>query len=312
MTNSSHPLATAVAYGKTILSGEHSVVYGHPAIVSQISLKMHVLLFEDSFTASDLEYPYVKLFNEDLSIFKEKYPEVTDKLPVHLTLSVTGDLPLGFGLGGSAAVASASFQALAQLANKSLSPEELLELVQLSENFAHGKSSGVDATAVVHGGLLEFRKKDQQLWHQPIITSALEKRPFFLLSSGKPVESTKEMVMMVKDRMATDPTTKKILKQIGEVTTEFISELKQNTFEPILLQKNERLLEELGVVSPAAQSLISQIEAVGGFAKITGAGGLKEGSGMILAYHSDPFLLEEFSTQHNLYPYQIFFTQKKP
>lgn len=52
--------------------------------------------------------------------------------------------------------------------------------------------------------------------------------------------------------------------------------------------QNEHLLEELGVVSKSTQKLIASIEKVGGVAKISGAGGIKKGSGMVLGVLDDP------------------------
>ncbi|MBU2592429.1 hypothetical protein KKD61_03135 [Patescibacteria group bacterium] len=55
-----------------------------------------------------------------------------------------------------------------------------------------------------------------------------------------------------------------------------------------LLKTNQRLLEKLGVVSQKTKILVRQIEKFGGAAKISGAGGIKDTSGILLAYHSDP------------------------
>jgi len=51
----------------------------------------------------------------------------------------------------------------------------------------------------------------------------------------------------------------------------------------------------MGVVGKKAQSLIRSIEKLGGFAKISGAGGITEGSGMILCYLSNFEKIEEIA-----------------
>ena len=61
-----------------------------------------------------------------------------------------------------------------------------------------------------------------------------------------------------------------------------------------IIKEANTCLTNLGVVSKSTQKLILQIEKSGGAAKITGAGGIKDGSGMILVYHKNPQKLKDF------------------
>ncbi len=74
-----------------------------------------------------------------------------------------------------------------------------------------------------------------------------------------------------------------------------------------VIGKAERNLEKLAVVGKTAKSLIGKIESLKGVAKITGAGGIKKGSGMILAYHKDLNKLIKFAKDNDLkyYPVEI-------
>ena len=54
-----------------------------------------------------------------------------------------------------------------------------------------------------------------------------------------------------------------------------------------LIRDNEKLLEELGVVSESTKQIVRIIEKAGGSEKISGAGGIKTGSGMVIVYHKD-------------------------
>jgi mevalonate kinase/hydroxymethylglutaryl-CoA synthase len=67
-----------------------------------------------------------------------------------------------------------------------------------------------------------------------------------------------------------------------------------------LIRTNEKLLEELGVVSPPTKLLVRRIEKIGGAAKISGAGGVKRGSGIVLAYHEEPESLLAFAKRGSL------------
>ena len=62
----------------------------------------------------------------------------------------------------------------------------------------------------------------------------------------------------------------------------------------------EENLEKLGVVGDKARFLIRAIEKLGGAAKITGAGGFQEGSGMLVVYHKDIEQILTYAKQKKL------------
>ena len=68
---------------------------------------------------------------------------------------------------------------------------------------------------------------------------------------------------------------------------------------------NERLLEQLGVVSNSTQKFIRDIENSGGAAKISGAGGVKTGSGIVLAVHDDPQKLMALAKKYKHPSFQV-------
>jgi mevalonate kinase len=290
---------TAQSKGKVIISGEHSVVYGMPALVGSIKLFREVVLREPVKRKISQPAFVDNLFN----IFEKKFGQSSHQLEV----VDLGKLPIGSGLGSSAAYAHAVFLSLLKHFNLSATKAELYEMVQESERFAHGNPSGVDATAVVYGGLLEFFRKEDavninQLGDE---NNVLKKANFYLIDSGRPVESTKEMIAVVSDRVKSDQVASKVLEQIGELTTKLITQVRQNTFEVNLLQDNEKLLELLGVVGEKAQKMIAQLEEIGAVAKITGAGGVKDGSGMLLVYAKDQKKLANLIKEKKWKSYQV-------
>jgi mevalonate kinase len=284
--------------GKVIITGEHSVVYGYPALVAGISLTTQVTLGHQAGTEKYYPSP---LLLQALRLFQQRYPQARG-IQIH---SVVSQIPTGCGLGSSAAVVHALFKALAQAIGVSLSMSEMIELIQTSEQFAHGNPSGVDATAVVTGGLLRFQKQTDQLHHQTI-HSQLPSQPLYLINSGQPTETTKEMVALVADQVTRDSKKKVILESIGSVSASIIEQVEQGTMPWELWQENQRLLDILGVVGERANRLINQVVEAGGTAKITGAGGKQTGSGMILSRHPDTEKLEAMCQTNNWEYYQIF------
>ena len=186
-------------------------------------------------------------------------------------------IPINSGLGSSAALATALVWAL--LPHESDNKKN--KLVKVIEDFQHGKSSGVDQTIVREGGWLKFQKgkfKPVSLWLKQAI----------LIDSGRPKESTGDMVKQVAQGNFS-----KEFKQIGNIADNWNEQL---------IRGNEKLLEKIGVVGKKAQTMIRKIEAGGGMAKICGGGGVKAGSGMLLAVHPDENKLIQLIKQ-NKWPY---------
>jgi mevalonate kinase len=254
--------------GKIILSGEHSVVYGYPALAFPIDLTTTVTLLDNG---TD-QLPIIKTL---LSLLQKANSQFT----WHHTITVTSTIPTGSGLGSSAALAHALILALGRVHRMKLTQSEVFILVQECEKHFHGRPSGIDAATVVYGKPVRL----QRVNNEPVITKlpqTIKLPPHQLLYSGSATESTKEMV----EQVATLPDKELILVEIGAITNEIEQQLRRGALDLNLITANERLLERLGVVGSKALAMIKQIERDGGHAKIVGAGGQQTGSGMILAF----------------------------
>lgn len=60
------------------------------------------------------------------------------------------------------------------------------------------------------------------------------------------------------------------------------------------IREGERNLEKLGVVSDSTKNLIRDLEKLGAVAKISGAGGRKDKSGLILVYSKNKKIILDF------------------
>ena len=282
--------------GKVILSGEHSVVYGEPALVSAIDLGV------EAFVSNSKVYfnpPKNKNYLQNIfKIFKEKYDDKKLNLD-DLVVLINSNLPEKSGLGSSAAVAHAVVLSLADFFKIKISLEEIFKLVQEAEKYIHGVSSGIDPSAVVFGGVQVFKKGVRKK------LSGIAKLDFTLVNSGDVAETTGEMIDLVRSKVETDGRFSNIIKKIGVVTSDMIKSININNFNPKLLTQNQRLLEELGVVGERAKKIVKEIESLGGFVKITGAGGVKNGSGWLLAYHPNKKVLTSFLTENTIENYRI-------
>ena len=297
------------APGKVHLLGEHSVVYGKPALLTAINLRLYA-----SIQPSDtLVLPTMgkKLIEHCIEIFKKTY-HLEALTPFKLEITTT--ISAGSGLGSSAAVAVATLGALHVFFKKGWNADLINKLAYEVEKKQHGNPSGGDNTVITFGGFLWYRKEFEFLksvWQLPFRPHKAIKS-FFLINSGKPIESTGEMVQMVNDKLRIanyELRIKEIFNQQEELTKRLAMALKEGDEERLMeaMRLGEMNLEELGVVGENAKDIIREVEKSGGAAKISGAGGIKKGSGMILCYHPHPEQLRSLADVHKweLLPIQI-------
>ncbi|MDO5091645.1 MAG: GHMP kinase, partial [Cardiobacteriaceae bacterium] len=189
---------SARAPGKLILSGEHSVVYGAPALVMAVAryttvrftplhetgvLKTVLQGFSQgaAYPLSGLarlkdkldrrfeqfargERPVQNILHrpDDLVIYTlatllRQLPlpgrSNRHRLPVPGRLSTESELPLGAGMGSSAAAIAATLVLYEHLTDHPLSHEQRFEHIRFCERLQHGKGSAIDAAAVTWGGI---------------------------------------------------------------------------------------------------------------------------------------------------------------
>jgi mevalonate kinase len=236
----------------------------------------------------------------------------SEKRPAHgFVLEVSSDIPKGSGLGSSAALSVAIVTAVCHYLDVSTAPEILQQIATHAERYIHGNPSGGDIAAVIHGGIISFRKTSDKPLIEPLavkIPAALAQN-FILIQTGHPVESTGEMVSLVRQFHAHDPArANQILDDQERLALEFVGSLNEGLNETQLtrlLTAAEANLELLGVVSPRTVDLIRTIETSGGAAKISGGGGKTKGSGIVLAYHHEPETLTALATKTGLTAFQM-------
>lgn len=269
------------APGKLIIAGEHAVVYGYPALAAAVSLRSLVQLRprkdrKQIFKSNIHDTKLLKLTVDTTFQFLKKTPTSG------FSLVVKSDIPEGSGMGSSASIAAASTLTLLQFLKTKPDKEFLNKIVYEIEKEVHGTPSGLDNTTVVYGGVLAFKKKGENFRFNQLKSTSAVLAKFILVQSGKPRESTADMITNVALNVSENF---HILKEIGRITSLFIQNTKRGVFEPELIRENQRLLEKLGVVGERAKSIVHSIEEIGGVAKVCGAGGIKKGSGILLTYH---------------------------
>ncbi len=292
-------MITVSVPGKVHLMGEHAVVYGYPAILSAINLRLTMTISpgkKDIIIKSSEPADYIK---HALGIVQKHYQ--IDKLPP-MTINVESEIPAGYHLGSSAATAVATVGAAMYFLRKIWNPTLINQLAYEAEKKQHGNPSGGDNTAVTTGGFLWFRKELEflkSLWQLPFkLPDSLNH--FFLIDTGRPKESTGEMVAFVKSQMLNHKSQIENHFRLNELQVKRIATAIKEADENELInaiKTGESSLEKIGVVSKKVIPIIRTIEKAGGAAKILGGGGRADGVGFLLAYHHDP---ESITKKYNL------------
>lgn len=272
------------APGRIVLSGEHAVVYGKPALVTAINLRLTVMVEEGKKETNTSFIQIIKVVRQYLTSKKITYSEKS----IHL--SVKSNIPVGRGLGSSAALSVAAAAALLEfyIGEPSL-PEEINNCAYQIEKIFHSNQSGVDVSASCFGGLIYYRKEFEFLKNISRLHLKIPKNiaaGLILIDSGHPTESTGQMVEMVGTRYNKDTAQiDKLLSRIEKNVKQFVVSLMKEDiiFFKKVISENQKNLEELGVVSKKTLQLIGSLNTWG-VGKITGAGGKKKGSGFILFY----------------------------
>lgn len=290
--------------GKVILSGEHAVVYGKPALVCAIDKRLSVT-FTPAKNTHYLDAIFPILEQSVMDFLKAKKTLFKE---TGYSYSVESSISVGRGLGSSAAYcASISAGLLELFTGRQWGKEDINICAYQMEKHFHKNSSGVDTSTSIMGGLLYYRKEFEFLKTISSLPIKISKHfidSLLLIDTGKPSETTGEMVQNVGALFNKESEkTEQILSDIEKTTKRIIvSIMKEDAlFFKENIRRNELLLEQIGVVSDRTKKLLLQLKKVG-VGKVTGGGGKKDASGYVLFFCDDmkkcKKILDEKSISH--------------
>ena len=267
-------------YGKTILFGEHFVVYGIPAIASGISLKTmasvkpvsgkdYVLHDDRQATPGYKQDKFEQQKDSLRRVFKE-FDFNPQENPVEIELY--GSLPAMSGIGASAASCVALARALSKFLNRNLSDERINEIAFEGEKGYHGTPSGLDNTASTYGQLIWFQKGERNI----IERIPLKERVEIVIGDSGLVCNTKAAVAGVKQRTEESPERyDPLFDEAKQLVQEAREAIEAGDWEQVgsLMNKNQELLFDLGVSCPELDEMIETAKSNGALgAKLTGGG----------------------------------------
>jgi mevalonate kinase len=308
-------MTVSSAPGKVYLFGEHAVVYGEPAVPCAIERRatVSVTAREDDHvrvSAADLsldgftvEYAGETAARPDIDVptnlvdaavgyvdaAVEQAREAADAPDVGFDIEVESDIPLGAGLGSSAAVVVAGIHAATRELGVDISREELADRAYRAEyDVQDGQASRADTFCSTMGGAVRVEGDDCRTIDTPEL-------PFVIGFDGG-AGDTGELVAGVRALREEYDFAATTVETIGNLVREGESILADaNPEAPAdealleslgqLMDFDHGLLEALGVSSRSLDSMVWAAREAGAHgAKLTGAGG----GGCIVALDPTP------------------------
>jgi mevalonate kinase len=256
--------------GKTVLLGEHAVVYGVPALAAGIDLGATARATAASSGAIRIAERSARA--GDGSELATALTRTCEALNVGAhQVEVDVNLPLGSGLGGSAAIGVAVTRALLSASGEAETAERVLLGAAAWEQVFHGNPSGVDAAAAYAGGCIWFTKAEG-------VERVHVARPLRLaICLAGPPASTKEMVESVKRLGERRPDLLgKALSGIESLVKNARLCIEAGDLPALgqLMNLNQMLLSGLFLSTPEIERACAVAREAGALgAKLTGAGG---------------------------------------
>ena len=244
------------APGKIILLGEHSVVYGHRAIAAAVDLCTSVTL-EAHEGPTQLRSTFLRDERLDRAVAHALPPR-------GWLVDIDTQLPVGRGMGSSAALSIALVRAAARLDG-----EELDFAVEHERGFAlerifHGNPSGLDHAVSALGGAVVYRKGEAP---RPV---AMPPTRVVVLDTGVAGDTAALVAGVASRRPQIDPH----LDTLGQLVEDAIDVLDQPSALGELMNRAHHHLQCIGVSTPRLDELVNLARTHGAAgAKLSGAGG---------------------------------------
>lgn len=266
----------ASAPGKFVILGEHAVVYGKPAVVLAVDLRMTIAVRDSRYNTINGEridfkrQPHLRYLTRDVDHALE--------------FSTESMIPVGSGMGSSAALSAALALALSMRRGDTMGEEELVEEAYGAELYAQGIGSPMDASACVHGGGIAVNlpeSSDRHLW-----TISRGERTWsvsdvdvpdmtFVIGNTGIRAPTGPLVSKVRRYMERSSFAVDVVDDIEQVTIEGSQALARDDVEALgrLMTEDHKLLSILGVSCRELNKLVNASLPYSYGAKLTGAGG---------------------------------------
>lgn len=265
------------APGSTMVTGEHAVVHGAPAVVAAVAQRAHIRFrpTEDPVLSVTSEIAPSMTMPLDALVAEGPYRFVIasvlayrDRLERGLKIDISSQIDHTLGLGSSAAVTVAMLAGLKGSTGDDIHTQAL-KIIRDQQ----GRGSGADLAASLHGGVLSY----QITGDGPAQMAPLPQAPRMSLFNVGYKTPTAEVLARVASAREKNPTEiDAIYKDMTDVSRQTIERIQGEGWDGIgpLLAEYQVLMAELGVSDTALEAAVVKATATNGVigAKISGSG----------------------------------------
>lgn len=276
MNTKQHYDVSVQAHAKCILLGAHAVLRGNDALVYPIADKQLTIAYRAN-TEAKLEADYAGLYGESLLIvFWNTLEKALNKLErslseIHGSFLIENHIPMGAGLGFSAAISVAITRWLVW--RGWVDADAVFSFARSVEDFFHGTSSGVDIIGAMAEQPMCFnmdgkRELVQQCW-----------QPSLYLSYCNAENVTTQGIKTVEQLWQEDPRLAKAIDEdmasgVALASTALNNPDKTQAYQQLAqaIDAGERCFSQWGLIPDELATHIHQLKSHGAHAKPTGAG----------------------------------------
>ena len=226
------------SHSKIILIGEHSVVYGYPAIaipLKKIEIECLVEEAKTSFFHNKTDTLSVAVFTALKHLKKEN---------AKIKYKITSQIPPKRGMGSSAAVSIAAIRAVFDYFGEYLEDTLLEKLVHTAEIVAHSTPSGLDAKTCLSNKAIKFIK------NKGFSYIDLNLDAYLVIADTGIYGNTGEAIQKVKNLGSNADSS---LNKLGELTDEMAKILTEN------IESKEEKVDKIGKIMTKANTELGNL-----------------------------------------------------
>lgn len=220
-----------------------------------------------------------EVVRKPVDLFQFAFITILDGLHLKMgggvNVRLNSNIPIGCGMGSSAATILSVLRGLGHYYRVDFRPEWYSRYSLEVESMQHGTASGLDTYVSMHGGCVRFQNGEAREMPLPRV-------PLYIVNTGTPASTTGEAVASVARRIGANHPVWENFEAAANHMQKALEHDDLKAFQRAM-RDNHRLLDEIGVVPGRIMDFVAEVEAAGAAAKICGAGAVAgDHAGMVL------------------------------